>query len=515
MNDDQFIYWLTNDNNNYDKKLSIEDNINKLRERAIFSDRGHTFLSHIHLNIMDPHTELKIKQLNEQCKKEGMFYFLSDKIKMMSNGEWVYDQTVNSDIDVYAEITCVDKIKVMTAPRMSFNMSKFHSFFGLENTQDQTGRTSDADIFLHEVNKIGGPIGPIATIARYKRNELGFKLHAHTIPKYNRCNMNMPRGIHEYVLVNRALIAHYQANTSPHGQMVVSISKKAENNNSLTVDSFINAVINGTTFKANATCNSEHGVNRIKSFKLVPLAAFGTHQTLVECNRSKKDVKELSEIQVHEHCFNCSAIPGSSIIREICKKGCSIMGDPNIITSIALNNCKSFLSNGSRSLTWNTLNAFCNALCWKFETHKMTPLKEMEFYRKTCIPLLNKLTVSRDNYAQATHFCQQTPLPNLLYGIHDFKLISHKFRNKNTNELFKKNTTRFSHLYTSFITQRNSKKPLTASYKKKFGQITKNYREATLVGPSARNESIVLAYEHGPKVFRQRSRLRPPDITEI
>ena len=505
-----------------------------LRPPAEYEDRGSPFAS-----LFDSDEGA----LYEECERAGAFFFLSDEIYMRSeDGAWTTEPCAT---DVRATSIAVDKIKVITVSRYSSNTDLYHSYNGLEETQSE--RDPTANNFLHEVVKV---FGPMATMARYKQTETGrrFPLRA------NRCNINMPKGLHEETIVTKTMEAHVRCNTFPRGRLHTRVTRNDENNNSLTIDSYLQSVVNGVTFKANATRKAEFNPTASSSppssacFKIVPLSSFGTHQTAVECCRSNRATKGVMEVQVHEHSLNCSAVPGSAILPEIGKKGCLMLADDSLIVSLANNNLKADASKMSRALTNKQVNAFCDALTWEARAHRMTRRQEMAFYRKMRKSVLSKLVVSRDNYAQAGHFCHRQPLCQALFGLADRKMISHRFKNAVTNAFFVRSEPNFPEIHAE-AERRNSKKPLSMrrfaapqnnpvalkkkkkkKKKKKNENSTKNKemkakqnaeyrktkrRQASLCSAGARGESVSECYERGPRIYRRRFRFCAPDSSEI
>lgn len=541
--DYDFCKWLTQRKHyEFDKSQSRLDNIRRAQKRASYEHKGQKFQSLYHLNCLDTETEARTCRVLKTCEERGMFYFKREEISWDPvTKKWAQKRRKRKreeEEEITVPIICVDKIKVMTAPLCATNMMGYHALMGVDGTQEQRrGKKQkkrgggDVNVFVHEVVKV---TNPMATIARYKRSDPSHQMHAHHVVKANRNNINMPRGMHEYVRVNRIITAHYLANTFPHGRMHIALSQDSEHNNSLTVDSLFDSIINGLTFKANATKLSEHSTIRDSSssskssknskssrnnadksanqFALAPLASFGTHQVLVNGGVNK--------VQVHDHCVNCSAVPGPQIIGEIAKKACQILSSkdihPKIIVSTALSKCKAFLSTKSRSLMWNVPNAVCDFHCWKYKTHTMTPEEENTFFETRCKPILDSLLVSRDNFAQTGMFCQQPPLAGSLFTQGDVTKCSHRFENKDTRALFRRNRTRFPELYLHHVRKRNSKTPLTACGRKMAkNPKLKDYRADTLAPTMARNAGIVKPYEIGPLVFREEFDMTPPRIDQV
>lgn len=372
---------------NYDGNQSLLENVNRAAQYNQYSRNGQRFRSHGY--AIDEDTEELVSQLDLKCRKRLNKYFVLDYIYYDEKKDtWTTEQKT----DIYADVICVDKIKVWTGPRSEHLMS-------VENATNSLSGYEKRD-----------------SMARYKRTDNTQTPHPYTeYSRTNRTNINMTRGIHEFVLLNRIMSAHNIAN-NPYGGSTVVISRDSENNNSLAVDSVINGIINGLTFKATV------GQNNLKDgFSLTQMASFGTHKSVVNLNelndemKSKMTESEIAleplsgaEIQVHEACFNCSAVRGSRILPDKKRKGSQMLNDKKCITRIALNNAKAEVMKIPNSLIWNNLNTALDLFCWENNTHKMTRREEMRDNREIK-PVLENLHVSRDNYAQAASFPQHLP----------------------------------------------------------------------------------------------------------
>lgn len=368
---------------NYNPNLTLLQNVQNSSSVNTYNRCGQIFKSNVHSYVMNDKTEDVVANLLEKCCERGNKYFVEDYIYYDETKDvWYTSKQPNKPNDIYAYIICVDKIKVWTGPRSEHLMSAqnaTNSLTGFEK-RDSMKRPSK-DMFLHEVNKIDSLMG---TIARYKRTDNTQSPHLFTkTNRSNRTNINMVRGIDEFVLLNCIINVHNIAN-NPFGGSSTLITRDSENNNSLTLDSGMNAVINGITVKSNACKNQDKN-----GFLLTQMASFGTHKSVInfdeflpETNKSKMTESELAleplsgvEIQVHEACFNCSAVKGSRIMPDMKKKGCQLFQDRKAcITSLALNNAKGELMKISNSLIWNILNTILEILCWKKTTHKMDPM---------------------------------------------------------------------------------------------------------------------------------------------
>jgi hypothetical protein len=300
--------------------------------------------------------------------------------------------------------------------------------------------------------------------------------------------------------------------------MRLLIDLETGNNNSLTTDSVISAVTNSITFKAAAT-ESRDG------FVLAPMAAFGTHKTIVDLHDDDRSASgehvsaadealaPLSgkEIQVHESCYNSSGVAGERLLPDICRKDTELLEDKRVNVSIAVNNSKAYLERISHALVSNSFNSLCDLFCWEHGTRYMSMDEELDFFHSRCLLVLDLLVVTRDNYAQTANFCQCPPRGLPFVCAPEMKLISHKFKNKRTDTLFRRSEPRYKELMER-VSKYNVKKPLTL-----FCGCGKDekYKKAVLHTRSPRTDSIVRRYELGPSVFRDGFPLKEPMKAEL
>lgn len=211
---------------NYDGNQSLLENVKRAAQYNQYSRNGQRFRSHLHGYAINEDTEDLVSQLDLKCRERGNKYFVLDYI--------YYDEekdtwTTKQKTDIYADVVCVDKIRVWTGPRSEHLMSVENATYSLSGYEKRD------------------------SMARYKRTDNTQTPHPYNeYSRTNRTNINMTRGIHEFVLLNRIMSAHNIAN-NPFGGSTAVISRDSENNNSLTADSVINGVINGLMFKVRIT----------------------------------------------------------------------------------------------------------------------------------------------------------------------------------------------------------------------------------------------------------------------
>lgn len=491
----------------YDQSKSLKENVMVQRNRHCYTCLGNRFRSLWHLNSAKQSKAITL--VLKKCIEVGCFHFHSGGITK-KDGIWIrQDDSKNA-----VRVNLVDKLKVITASQSVANATYHLASNSLDGVQEKAPRgkrrsNGAADVFLQGLLKVARPSG---TIANYKRTDSTHSCHAHDMYKetmtVNKTNVNLPRGMHEYVVLNRTAMANIVMNC-PNSRARLVLDINTGNNNSLTTDSVINAVSNGITFKASASLKNN-------DFVLAPMTDFGTHKTVAVFGQENFENQALAplkgnEIQVHEHCYNCSAIAGEKLLPAICAKGADLLEENNITVSLAVNNAKSLLEVASHSLVPSSMNSFVDLLCWKHCTRKMSREEEMVFFEERLKPLLKTMTITRENYAQSGSFCQYVPKTSNMFYAPEMKLVSHKFKNPVTNKFFQRASLRWPEIMTK-VNQLNRKRPLITGYSK--GKKSK-YRDAVLSSQPARNEGIVRRYELGPAVFRDRFPYPPPIESEI
>jgi len=109
---------------------------------------------------------------------------------------------------------------------------------------------------------------------------------------------------------------------------------------------------------------------------------------LIDC----KDVKyrklclapleEKKEIQVHDRCFNCSAVSGIKLLPVVCNIGGKLLQDKEMAlidtTLVRTTTLLECLANG---LLPSHISTFCEILCWQMKTRDMSLLEQMRVYK--------------------------------------------------------------------------------------------------------------------------------------
>ena len=511
----------------YDSILSPVENIKNATRFHRYERQGFGFVAHRHRLAVDEFSEHVAASLFTKCMRTGNNHFVTGEIVYDSNKrKWLQGRVKDDGDDIANEINSlkfdgpppkkvrkitaivntIDKIKVMTGPYNDTLMAKTNAINSLEGVEthepkpDGMGGTKHkiTSAFLLHKNKFG-PVP--STRVTYKPADYTANPNAHTVTeKPNNSNINGTRGTHEFILVNRINEAHSVCN-NPYGDIHTSLVRECENNNSLTVDSAINSTVN-MSFKAKACKKTDQHENESGSFILIQKAEYGTHKTTIVPDSHKREdvenepVKEAGvdeerriilqalnsrEVQVHAHCINCSALGGYQIIGAIKEIAAKIFADPNILTSLAASNAKGVLMCSSHSLVWSQINTFIDVCCWKYRLHQYPLERQMEFYLKVLLPILQKMFVSRYNFAQAGIFCHSVVKPTTLFNLHDYRLVTPKFKSYRTAHLFAKAET-INDQAMDMNKKWNNKRPLAMSK-----NSTNSTQQSTSVDLSNRN----------------------------
>lgn len=381
-------------------------------------------------------------------------------------------------------VVLFDKIKVFSCVLMMENASRTLAVTGITGVQNRSARVA-TDAFLQEVSKCASPLG---TVARYKLSDLSNLNHAHyhSSDEAYTININMPRGFPE-LGVNLRSIAAWHRCKNPESRVIPRIVLEEENNNSITADSIISCIRNELTFKKKAV-NSDN-------FPLLSKAQFRTHKCIVRytgnhrlvgnnpelypdvinaasCScthcrtantssrrkntfrrhrgrvyyckgaeyraRCLSPLYEKNEIQVHDRCFNCSAVSGVKLLPVVCDIGGKLLQDKNTaLIDTALVRASTLLESLANGLLPSHINTFCEILCWQLKTRNMSLLEQMRMYKEELEPILSSLQLSRQNYAQSGSFCQAMIRGHKLVKLDDQSLVSHKYGNDKTMNIFR------------------------------------------------------------------------------
>lgn len=316
---------------------------------------------------------------------------------------------------------------------------------GLNNTSKEKIR----DMFLQEVSNCKDPV---ATWARYRtvENGLAFAITPNDV-SVNTINVNMSRGTHEHILLLRT-IACYHKGKNPSARVTPLVKTFKVNNNSATVDSVISSVQNEISFLQKCNNCSANSI-----FNILPKAEFKSHKYLTTVNadhfstyhkvtdtRNSIPIKGI-EMQVHQQSFNCSAISGPQLLEIICEIVVDLLNyancSDNITIDICLVNAKALCEKLSNSLIIPRMNDFCEILCRKLGSYKMTLKNQMKLYQNKVSLILRKIFMTRDNYATAGTFSTFFPSGNKLVGsklltTDDMSILSHKYGSEATDHIF-------------------------------------------------------------------------------
>lgn len=360
-----------------------------------------------------------------------------------------------------------DKIKVVSCMMVYENIFKGLLDTGSIGVQNKS-KNSKSDVFLQAVTKCDNPL---ATIARYKVKTTSCQKHALYPFFTDACalNINMPRGIEELGVILATMQASLCLNNPSGGRVNFYMVYPQQKNNSITVDSFISCVQNELTFKKKAMKSSK--------FKLLSKGRFPTHKYITtyqnsnfkqcQCKKCNKQyntfhrkkitnakycttyfsedffkealspLKSINELQVHERCFNCSAVSGPTLLPVIAKMGTELLSDTKTASvDLALVRVCNMLETKSHGLIPSHISNLCEILCWQLRTRFMTRDKQIEIAKNTIEPMFKNVRLSRQNFAQSGGWCQSLVRGQQLITLPDQALVSHKYKNYKTIELF-------------------------------------------------------------------------------
>lgn len=527
----------------YNDQESCLANMKRATQHHRYKKQGFSFVSHHHRLAVDEYSEHLASSLYTKCMRSGNNHFVTgESVYNPRKRKWeqgrVKDdaEDVDEDTDTLrfdrpppskitktcAIVNTVDKIKVMTGPYNDTLMSKVNCVNSLEGVETHERKRKGSDVkvtsaFLLQKTKFG-PVP--STRVTYKRADYTANPNTFSVlDKPNNSNINGTRGTHEFVLVNR-INETYTVCSNPHGDIQTSLLRECENNNSLTVDSMVNSIVN-MSFKAKA-CKKTDEESEEGRFVLIQKAEYGTHKTTITPGSHKREDIEMEkvdhthtedrknilhaiksrEVQVHAHCINCSALGGYQIIGAIKEIAAKVLEDNSIVTSLAANNAKAMLVCASNSLMWSHVNTMIDVFTWKYRVHQYPVEKQMEFYMHVLFPLLQKMFVSRYNYAQAGIFCHSVCKSTPLFSTHDYKLVTPKFKTMKKTHIFQK-VKPIEDDAMNLNRRWNSKRPLAMSKtlhspKSKSGKVSCEFATQP-----ARGQSIPDLWYHG--AIRSRS----------
>jgi hypothetical protein len=428
----------------YPKKVNnytyLHNAIKAQRNKILLKRNGRRFSSLIHINAsVDKQSYNDTVCTYNKFLSAGCGYFVSGKV-YFDTAKQCWCLYKPKEGNVYVNINIIDKIKVRSIFLSSANISRQYSMTGTSGVNNRCSKKM-RDMFLQEVSNCKDPV---ATWARYRAVENGLALAVGPNDvSVNTINVNMPRGVHEHILLMRTIACYHKGN-NPSARISSLVEHFKLNNNSVTIDSVFSSIKNEISFINECIIKKD-------DFNILPKAEFRTHKLLMAYNndtfstyhkdtdmRKSIPIKGI-EMQVHQRCLNCSAISGNQllhIIQEIIVDLLNYAQRGKISIDICLVNAKALCEKLSHSLIIPCINDFCEILCRKLGTFRMNITEQMQTFESKVSPLLRKIFMSRDNYAACGVFTSITPLGSRLLTVSDSAIVSHKYRNKETHDLF-------------------------------------------------------------------------------
>ena len=422
----------------------LKQTVAKQREKIDLRRNGKRFSSLININAsIDEQSKCDTIKAYLDFLNNGCDYFVSGKV-FFDKDKKVWTPHKPRCADIYANVHIIDKIKVRSLFFSSSNVSRQFSMSGTKGINNRCNNNETGDMFLQEVSNSKDPM---ATWARYRTVENGLSLAVGPNDvSVNTINVNMARGVHEHILLLRA-IACYHEHNNPSARVTPLIEHFKVNNSSATVDTGFSSVKNELSFIHD--CVNSSGNN---NFNILPKAEFKAHKLVTPCTensfptyhketdmRKSIPIKGI-EMQVHQRCLNCSAVSGMHLLQLVQQIIVDLLNHAysgHVSIDICLLNAKALCEKLSNSLIIPCLNDFCEILCRKLGTYRMTLSEQMKTYNEQVAPILRKIFMSRDNYATSGTFATLSPQGSKLLSTNDSGIISHKYRSEETKELFK------------------------------------------------------------------------------
>jgi hypothetical protein len=485
-----------------EEEVFSEDDADRIRRNIVKTtrDTGRRHWSPVELNMEDGNGRRRRDVAWEYGFRTCLGAFYAPTVGRIAYDENTRAWTRNNGT-LNVPIALFDKIKVVGSSVVTEHAAHIMSLTGMTGVVIRTNHGKQVEVFPQEVCKTDCK----GTIARYKLNDVSNLNHAHYRAADEACsvNVNMAGGFHELAVNLRTLAAWYRSKNR-HSRLLVRPSRSEENNNSITVDSIISAVGNEQTFKSKAlnssvlpllvksdfkthkyivphtssspstagvTCTASscrcgkckliHDVppNHRRRRRTRPVTRHRDDHALKNTYRAKclEPLWKKTEIQVHNRCLNCSAVTGVQLLPVICEIGAKLLQDTATARiDLALANAFVQLELQSNGLLPGPVIAFCEMICWRAKTRMMSRAKQMEFYRTKLEPILRQIQFTRQNYAQSGGtFCQFYVRNEKMLAKDDQSLVSHKYRNKSTIDIFRARMKRDQMKLTNKYPRRN------------------------------------------------------------
>ena len=524
------------DNNGINQKNVLE----YYRNLSCHSRNDNIFFSPFLFNKgVDKQAHTDTVTVEQVLRNKGYGFFTTGKIYYDSNSDkW---SCKSNEENIYARINIIDKLKVSSA-----NILAENSEYELINSEASIKEIkSNKNTFLHEV---GSVVYPMGTWLRYKTvsttqlplSDAGFIYEGNRLRRFNdlelnTININLTRGIYELINFVRIVIRYHHRNNT-NNRMVVIIPQIKLFNTSITIDSIISSVTNEASFTAsslwnkNKQCFKDNLVLLPKKSGKKPFPTNIIVEPLTESSiatthpitrRRPHNDKGINavELQVHPRNLNSSAIDGVRALHVV--KNCLIRLLNSVKIDLFLSNCKALCELLSRSLISAIMNDFCELLAWKLETRHKSKTEQMEMFFYFKEKVFDKLWLSRNNYSQYGPFSIH-PCSSRLLDKYDCELVSHKYKNIDTNNIFNANINTIQRivdlhpkgrqLYVGIFTRKNNKKQANLNFVNSRSISIK--KKIQLYRKRGRTKGIVGRYLYDTVYFNENFPFEPPMLSD-
>lgn len=451
---DNFLNEMGLDSDDNDNWINEENVLHHYRNLSCHSRNDKIFFSPFLFNkVVDKQAHEDTVIAEQSFREKGYGFFTTSKIYYCTKTE-KWSSEPNED-NIYSRINIVDKLKVCSA-----NILMENSEYELINSEASIKKIySNKSTFLHEV---GNVVYPMGTWLRYKTvsttrlplSDAGFIYEGKRLRRFNdlelnTLNINLTRGIYELINLVRIIIRYYHS-YNPKNRMVMLIPQIKLFNTSITIDSVISSITNEASFTTESLWNKNKQCIK-DNLIILPKKSFPTHiivEPLKELTsttnqpitrRRTHNFKDINvvELQVHPRSLNSSAIDGVQALHVVQNLFIRILNSSKI--DLFLANCKSLCELLSRSLISAIMNDFCEMLAWKLKTRHKSKVEQMKYFFYYKEHVFDQLWLSRNNYSQYGPFSIH-PNSSRLLDKYDCELVSHKYKNPNTNKIFEVNT---------------------------------------------------------------------------
>lgn len=404
--------------------------------------------------VANPSLADPIVKMFLQNFRDGYHHFIEDRL-YFDGSKWTMERPVKCI--AHANINVIEKNKVWSIRMFTNNLSRQFILNGMKGVEElSTISTTRKKInpFLHEVCQTKNPKATCTRFITVNTDTADVinvgvknkkrKQFCHGDVNVNMANVNMGRGIYEAIVLQFQIANKYRRE-NPGGTIVVpDLYYNKLNNSNITLDAVMSSVRNEISIlqklsllPLNDMADSSHfkvlAKNSFKAYKIV--ASIDTDTTKTYHKTKGLNAAATLEVQVHPRCFNSSAIKAVELTPIVKRIYTHILNATTITVDLCLLLCKAYVERQSDSLCGPLANDFCEMLCASYNTSSMKIVDQYNLFNDKCIPILRKMSWSRDTYSQYTTFSNVHAMGRYLH-LEDQEQVSKKYADETTVKLF-------------------------------------------------------------------------------